>query len=236
MTFSLDGMQLTGYGEYFVSCGDYGNGGSIRVHGTVAGNGSFTAQTDQSLADRGASFVVNGRVPSSAGVAWTGSYTLDTTNAGSCKVQEQKTLTAEPISSFNGTYTGTGTFVDGSTRTPVSVTLALRQGSTVQDSLGKAFTDAALLNGTTSVTGIACFSTGAITDPSDVGSLGIGSVWGDSIHPSFRMDDGSPLVLNADVIDVSGNTLEDVAFGVIGGKCATSTTRSLRVPKLTRIN
>lgn len=236
MTFSVDGEQLSGFGEYFVSCGNTGGGAGVSVQGTIAADGSFVAQTTQTVSGAGASLVVKGRVPSVSGTAWSGSYSLDTTNAGTCKVQAEDTLTASPIGSFSGTYTGTGTILAGASQMAASVKLVLQQGSTVQDAAGQSFTDAALLNGTIAVTGSACFSTGSIVIPANVLTLGIASVSGDSVHPSFRMNDGSTLALNASASDASGNTLQTSIIGVLGGNCATSPTQTVRITNLTRAN
>ena len=234
VTFSTVGNQIVGSGMFQVGCpsggspgqtGFGGIGGGFVASGTVADDGKFVAQSPATTASGVAitSLSLSGTVPSTAGGTWSGSYTINTNGDGGCVLAESASLTAEPIQPFSGTFVASGTYTSGATKSPVSVTMTLQQGTTSTGAGGAFLDEAYVLSGSLSVTGVPCFQTGVSVAPATPQPTAVGgAVFGAMAFPAFKMNDGSLVVINVGANDGGVSQLDALPLGISGGNCAST--------------
>ena len=166
--FNTVGDQIVGLGVFLAPCpaitgtgllGTGDEGGGFEASGTVAADGSFLVQSPATTTSGLSipSVSISGTVPSAPGGSWNGSYSISMSGTPGCTVQESASLTAQAIQSFSGTYAATGTYSDGTTQSPVTVTMVLLQGSSTAAANGVAANTASILSGTITVAGVPCF-------------------------------------------------------------------------------
>lgn len=237
VTFSVVDHVITGSGAVTVFCtsGNTGSGfgESFVVSGTVAEDGSFTAQTPSPPSGLSSlPITISGSVPAAPGAPWSGQYTLDASSAGTCHPVLSGNFEATGIATVAGTYAGTGTLGEASFLSPtaqgrpVSISVALTQGTSVQDE--------SAMNGTVAITGVPCFRGGTLMTPPITTPPRAGAVAGDQVQASFRMDDGSQLVLVGYLSDTAASVLKIQSAVIFSGACASAENQSLHFTTLTR--
>lgn len=224
MTFSLVGDQIAAGGSIQVPCGQSSgtvttfssyDGGGIALSGSVATNGSFTAQTPATQPTQLPVMQIQGSVPSNGASSWSGSYSFLSNNS-TCPFSETGTFTAVRIADLTGSYSGSGFFypasgASGGNGQPVNVELTLQQGQATQTQS----IDEAVVAGSVEVQGVSCFSTGQIASQPKWQS----NLLGTQYLATFTMDDGSQLLLSANIEDTLSSRLGVASMLVSGGKC-----------------
>lgn len=230
MTLSVVSGQIVGGGTDQFPCGKFVTGGSGDVvTGTVAQDGSFSAQSPSTQPSDVPTLQIHGTVPSSGGSSWTGSYTYANNNS-SCPFTSSGPLTAVRIADITGTYAGSASLSVApgpptSPSQPISLTLTLQQGQPSAD--GKS-TNETILAGSVKVQGSSCFTSGQIAQtPVQVN----GSVEGTHAAAAFTMDDGSQLLFLVNIEDIESSKLGVISLLVSGGKCEGQTAGSFELSR-----
>ncbi len=217
-TLAVQGSQITGHGNFDTSCntssGTFiaGVGGSLSLSGLVDSTGAFQLTTPSGDSVQ---ITLTGHVPATPGAPWPGTYTLTGQASSTCIFNQSGSVTAQPLPSFTGTYTGSiasGQFPAGST-----LSLNLTQGALSVDSRGNAFYR---LTASAIVTGTACFTSGSLP------TTQIASVAGASVLFNLIMSDGSDVLINGSYTDTTGKTILLHSFFVQGGACNNYATNS----------
>ncbi len=227
MTFDVNGSNVVGVGVVSLACASgvssgrlNGVGSVILVSGPVAADGTFTlenrAPTSGTLFD--VDLFVQGTVPKTSQGAWSGNYTIGSTEVG-CLTTVSGSFTAAPIQAVTGTYAGSLTLpqlgtMGTSTQTPVTVQMTLQQGGTfVSPATGNGVYSNTTLTGSVQVTGTTCFASGKVSTafPS--------VVEGDLVEAIFTMDDGSQMEVTGTVEDVLASRMSVHSVRGSGGKC-----------------
>lgn len=207
------------------TCGVTVDLGPIAVAtGTIAPDGSFTvtAPTLSSLAGALPVLTLTGNAPQSVGAPWTGTYTISVVTPslnGSvpCSITQTGSFTAASLADVTGAYTGTGsfpTFLPTTPQTPVSMSINLQQGA---DLYGPRVTAPAYsklaLGGSVQLTGIPCFSKGAIS--TEFPSV----VEGSRFLANFTAEDGTKAQINGLIDDSAAARLSILTIAVQGPQC-----------------
>jgi len=215
MTFAVQGNQLVAADTVNMLCGAFVSSGSGGVvTGTIASDGSFTAQTAAGTPLTLSTLQIKGTVPAAGATSWPGTYSFTTTNP-SCPFTMTGLFTAVRIADVTGTYNGSTTLnpSTGATFTtpqPVTVSFTLQQGAVLT---GSSQIDPEVLTGAVQVKGSSCFSSGTAS------SIAPGGVLGNEFITIFTMDDGSTVNLLADVENAQSTkaSIRNLSGG--GGKC-----------------
>lgn len=220
MTFTVVGDQIAAGGSTQIPCGSSGSVGSGAViTGSAGADGSFSAQTSATQPADVLTLQIKGTVPSGSGSSWIGSYTFSNTDP-SCPFTSSGPITAVRIADLTGTYSGSASlsppFGTTGTAQPVSLSFTLQQGQAVSGPAGTQSVDEGILSGSVKVQGTSCFSTGQIV--SSIPDLE-GNILGTNVFATFTMDDGSHLLITANVEDTASSKLGVVNGLISGGKC-----------------
>ncbi len=227
-TFDVNGTAVTATMEVRSVCGAIGTGeifglGGSFLTGTVAEDGSFTVKTTTQGALPQSAVTITGAIPKAPGATWVGNYTISG-GTGTCAPNGSGSFAAESIGPVTGTYTGTGNLelastsglgsVPTLTTVPSTVTLTLQQDGPLYG-LPPATVDSEIaVDGSVQVSGVPCFSKGTVS------TVQTGIISGAIAQPTFLMDDGSKMIVVAEVLDDGAKKLWVHDLNVIGGKCA----------------
>ncbi len=225
MTFTTTGSQLVGGGTVQYPCGSFTVGGSGGVvNGTIAGDGSFTAQSASTLPLD--SLVLKGTVPAAGASTWNGSYTFIPNNT-SCPQSLTGSFTATRIADVTGTYVAKAPVALapgslGSVAQSVSLTFTFQQGVVLP---GATASSPEALAGSVQIAGSTCFQTGTAAGTAGSGLLG------NTLVTAFTLNDGSKMQLLGDTEDAAASrlVLRDLIFS--GGACGTLASAPFEVVK-----
>jgi uncharacterized protein len=235
MTFDVTGDQVIagGFGNSFCD----NSQGSFAFRGVASGilakDGTFTATPANNSAE---AILIKGTVPQKNGEPWSGSYTVSLSGPGTpaCAANLSGIFTATSFPLVSGIYVGTGSLLTGPTgvpkAVPVTLQVTLQQGGIVTNPGNGAasnYFSNALLTGSIKVQGSPCFSSGATQ------SAPASSVIGNMVNARFLMDDGSTLLLEGPLTDVTEAHISTGIIVVQGGNCG-STTNTIFLPGLDR--
>jgi hypothetical protein len=235
MTFDVTGDQVIagGFGNSFCD----NSQGSFAFRGVASGilakDGTFTATPANNSAE---AILIKGTVPQKNGEPWSGSYTVSLSGPGTpaCAANLSGIFTATSFPLVSGIYVGTGSLLTGPTgvpkAVPVTLQVTLQQGGIVTNPGNGAasnYFSNALLTGSIKVQGSPCFSSGATQ------SAPASSVIGNMVNARFLMDDGSTLLLEVPLTDVTEAHISTGIIVVQGGNCG-STTNTIFLPGLDR--
>jgi hypothetical protein len=110
ITIDVNGTTLSVNAAFNATCATGTSAGLVTqgiidsISGTVASDGSFSIGSG--------TLGIKGVVPSSTGLAWTGTYSLVSSNPG-CYFNQSGSITATPVQEIVGTYTATGSLPYG---------------------------------------------------------------------------------------------------------------------------
>ena len=224
ISFDAAGNNLVASAAISTTCGAMGLSFGARfgaaVTGTVASDGSFTVSTPNLGGTTNfTTLSVSGKVPTTAGASWSGTYTLVASDPV-CSFHQNGSFTAAAVQDVTGTYAGTGTvLVSSSTgipaNAPVTVSVALQQGAPLYNPIAPTSTSSRVgVKGSIQISGFSCFSKGnsSTSTPSEVE--------GGPLSVNFVMDDGSTLMMVGSIDDVTSSRLDVDFFQVIGGSCS----------------
>jgi hypothetical protein len=204
-----------GFGNSFCdnSQGSFGFGGVAA--GILAKDGSFTVTPANNSAE---AISIKGTAPQKAGEPWSGSYAVSLVgpDTPACAANLSGTFTATSFPLVSGVYVGTGSTMVGTTAVPVTLQVTLQQGGTVTNPGNGAasnYFSNTLLTGTIKVQGSPCFSSGATQ------STPASAVLGNMVNARFLMDDGSTLLLEGPLTDVTEGHISTGIVLVQGGSC-----------------
>jgi hypothetical protein len=209
-TFDVSGSAVTARVTMSYSCSN-GSGGGVGgtvLTGTVAKDGSFSVVTLPQSPINGVTPIalsIQGMVPSSAGGAWSGSYTL----TGGCFTSVTEPIEALSLPSLNSNYAGTVTSINtaANTSTQMSVNLALKQGVNATPTSETSQATSYLISGTLSIQSSSCSVTGG-TQTAVVNGVAIGSdAVGDGVLTTFRMSDGSEISMTGYMLDAQAKQM-----------------------------
>ena len=203
--------------DVFYPCSNSGFGSDGQAApASLTADGSFTLQP--ALVNGAAptlNYAVQGKVPQSANESWTGTFTATSTNIGCSPLSG--TFSAVPIAPVTGTFTGNATITarNSNLAALLSVALSLQQGGPASldaTATSRPVNSVNALSGSIHTTGSNCFSNGTISGYN-------GDVLGGSVGVNFNMDDGSLLVMIADIKDPSTSALVVRTMSIQGGAC-----------------
>ena len=184
------------------------------LSGAIAADGSFTISSPN--LSSAVLLSVKGNVPTTAGGSWPGTYSVAFGGLG-CTTTQTGAFTATPVAQVTGTYSGTGTAqsLTGSTNSsvPITLSLALQQGSPIYLN-GTGVSSTLGLSGSLAIQGLSCFSKGTTStqEPSELE--------GNEVFTNFTMDDGSRVELLGDITDVNASTISMNTLFIASGTCA----------------
>ncbi len=139
------------------------------------------------------------------------------------------------IRSFSGTYVASGTYSDGTTQSPVTVTMVLQQGATSTSATGADSDLAYALSGTLAVQGVPCFRTGTTVAPATSLINGVGGpAFGSVALLGLNMDDGSLAFLDVYADDLNVSQFDSFVLEVTAGNCASTGQRQIRLGSFAR--
>lgn len=227
MTFSVVGDQIVGSGSVQIPCGQPAGGGlfsafvggGVVLNGSIPKDGSFIAQTPASQPADLSTLQVQGSLPSSNASSWSGSYTFSSNDSG-CPFNSSASFTAVRITDLTGTYIGSASLpaqtlsgdpASGSAQ-PASFTFSFQQGLTTPETQT---VNEGMVNGSVQVQGASCFSSGQIQAQGQLQNRLLGT----RFLVTFTMDDGSHLLLSANIEDNLSSKLGVISLLVEGGKC-----------------
>lgn len=217
---SINGTAVHGYGLVSFSCtpavGLFGTGGgSFDVDGTVAADGSFDLQVPSPLqGPNGEAVEIRGHVPTWGSSGWQGSYSLmKPASSAACGMTASGSFTATRMGPLNATYVGTLGQTNGLTGS-ASVTMRVVEGKTAVYQHATEPGYYLPLSGELQVSGISCFSSGAMqSNPNS-------QIGGYLEVSTFTMNDGSEVLLNGSFVHSDESTLQHVSMVVPSGPCA----------------
>ncbi|WP_158944872.1 hypothetical protein [Granulicella sp. S190] len=225
VTFDVAGDQVIagGFGNSFCdnSQGSFGFGDV--ASGILAKDGSFTATPENNSAE---AISITGTAPQKSGEPWSGSYAVSLGGpvTPACDANLSGTFTATSFPLVSGVYVGTGSTLAGQNgvpkAVPVTLQVTLQQGGIVTNPGNGAasnYFSNALLIGNIKVQGSPCFSSG------ETQSTPASSVIGNMVSARFLMDDGSTLILEGALTDVTEGHISTGIILVQGGKCGSPT-------------
>jgi hypothetical protein len=218
--------QVSGNFAIAVQCASSASIGSagIPLTGPVASDGSFTLSqppvtgTGPTLQTR-----VTGTLPAAADSAWSGTYSIASTEPG-CAVNQTGSFTATRYTPLTGNYAGSTSAAKLGTN--VAITASLTQASTAVDYPANANQPVEIpfipVSGTITVTGSPCFTQGKMATPNT--ATPFPGVIGSFFSFAFEMNDGSKLMFSGEIADTSATQLtglpgEGANFLVLGGNC-----------------
>jgi hypothetical protein len=214
LALGVSGNTLYASGVDLVPCaqGSSAIGGSLGGITQIASDGSFELN-NSSIPQDSIQYSIQGKVPQVGESTWQGTYRLNNSTTTNCTFNNSGSFTATAYPPFHGTYSG---IIDSeSLGSNVSLTLNVSQGVPVISTIGpqalKLFS--LPLTGTVSVSGSACFTSGAIDSKSN------SSVGGDQFMMNAAMNDGSSVQILGWFSDQTEKTLQPFSILVHNGQC-----------------
>ncbi len=220
MTFTVVGDQIVAAGSTQIPCSpSVLAGGGVVVSGSVGLDGSFSAQTSATQPPDVATLQIKGNVPSGNTNSWIGTYTFSNTDS-SCPFTSSGPITAVRIADLTGTFAGSAFLspASGSTGTaqPVSLSFTFQQGQATSGPAGTQSINEGVLTGSVKVQGTSCFSSGQIVQSIPAVQA---NILGTNVLAMFTMNDGSHLIVTANIEDTDSSKLGVDGALVSGGKC-----------------
>jgi hypothetical protein len=189
LSMVVDGDKLYTQGQARAECENGVSGNSAEgapLVGMIAPDGTFEAHFSPAYR-HGPVLIIHGTVPAPGATSWSGTYTFkNSPERQNCIFDRSGAFTATRYPPFTGTYSGA---IGGKGFEPgTTVTITTIQGEPGPDARGGFNIP---LDGQITVSGSSCFSTGTVSKKRT------STVVGDQANLTFKMNDGSVLLLAA---------------------------------------
>lgn len=214
LALGVSGNKLYASGVDLVPCsqGSTAIGAGIGASTQITSDGTFTLN-NSSIPQDSIQYSIQGKVPQAGSSTWQGTYTLSNSGSTNCTFNNSGSFTATAYPPFQGTYSGA---IDSQgLGTGVSLSLNVSQGAPIVSATGPHTMPSFRLplTGTVSVSGSACFTSGAIASESNSG------VGGDQFMIFASMSDGSTAEIRGWFSDQTEKTLQPFSIFVHNGQC-----------------